>query len=385
MAEPTLTDLRAVLRERADDVIVPEPPLDAVRVAVRSGRRRTAVRAVAVAGALAAAVAGIVALGIGRHDEHPQPAGPLPSPSRVDELPHGPPTDVAYVVGRTLYLGSTEIELTQDVFGLSQVASEVAYRYRDGQLFLVSTDDPTPTPELIARDAEGPAAISPAGDYLTYQRHTDDGAVTLVVHPIDGGEDLVQAVPAKPSCCDNPFTIDGITGDGVIASMPALGRVWLWRIEFADVTGTLRSAGLERVALAGFPDAYVDQVTPDLLVLSGNINLVAGTVEGDRFVEDDCCAAVRGIRAESYDLRDPEGERVAFVREGLLYVRDLDTMADTTIKLPKAEAGPSLRWEDKDHVLVALDLGSQSVLVRCSTEGRCERVAQLVGAMSLAR
>lgn len=402
MPEPTLDDLRAVLRDKASDVLVPEPPLAEVAAGVRADRRRRARRGVAVVAALAAAVAAVVVLAERSADPRTQPSpadtpSSTPTAKTVDDLPRGPVTDVAYAVGRVLYVGNREVRLPGDVYGLSQVDSTVTFTDDAGRLFLVRTERDSLAPELIATGVDGRAMISPAANYVAYQRPARDDSVTLVVHPLDGGRDLVQRTPARPSCCDNPFVIDGITGDGVVGSMPALHDVWLWRIEFSDVTGTLTSAGLQKVSgLDPFPDATVDQVTPDHVVLNGSINLVVGKIREDgRFVESDCCAAVRGLRAESYDLRDPTGTRVAFVRDNALDFRELDSMTDTELRLPKAEAAPVIRWEDENHVLLVLEIypptiddsveyKPRSVLVRCSAKPRCERVADLLGAMSLA-
>jgi hypothetical protein len=373
MAEPTLEDVRAVLRERADDVLVPAPPLAEVARLAAAGRRRRALVATAVVAGLAAVVAGFVVLA-GPQEQRP-PTG-TPTAPAVDDLPTGGPSHIAYVVGRTLYVGSLTLSLEAPVSSLSQVGSEVLVGYDNGRLMLVRTSPVVLKPDVVASDA-GSAVLSPAGDYVAYQRRTGDGSIVLVVRSIDTGDELVQRVPGTD---DGSLQVDGITSHGVIASQPLHGRIWWWRVELSDGAGPLRSLGLHRVTGIDPSLEFVDRIYDGHLVLAGNVALVVGDVREDgRFVESRCCRAVRGLRTTTYDFDEPADERVAFARDGLLYVRRLRSMKDRTLMLPRAVDVQAVRWEDEDHVLVMGVVSTRSVLLRCSTTGRCETVADVGG------
>lgn len=407
---PLLDDLQAMASEpmpgQVPDVPVPEPPLDRIAAGIREARRRSVRRALAVTAALAAVIALVVLTTDSDDRPGTRPVPPSPStpsttrslPFSVDELPHGPPSRVAVVAHGMLLLGSRSYRLDGDACCITQAGPLVTLGYRDGRGVLFRTDLPDFTPEVVTDSAEGPLLISPDGGYLAYQRRVAGDAVVLVVHPLDGSPELVRPVPAK-ACCGSAFTVDGITRHGIVASLPARHRVWFWSID-ADRSGGYADGGLREVSgLEGFGSPTVAQVTADRIVLAGNIRLAVGTVRADgRFVESGCCRAVRGLRTGSFDLRDPAGERVAFVRDGALWIRDLEAATDLTLPLPGAEEGPVVRWEDEERVLVLLELSAanapggtggpvrRTVLMRCAPETRhCERAEDLLGVVQLAR
>lgn len=388
MPEPTLDDLRWALRTQADDVIVPPPPLDAVAAGVtahRASRRRRG-----ALGILAAAVVvGLLVVAGVRSDpaSTPDPSEtPTQTPERklrtLEDLERGPATDVAYTLGSTLVMGSRRITFPQQIIDLDQAGDSVVVvlgaRYR-----VVLIDSRTGNSQVLAPTSGGSVAIAPDAGVVAWVK-ADDSA-TVVLHWLDGtGGTNEQTFPADPSCCDNPFVINGITGAGqLIASLPSVNRSWVW-----DYPRLLLSApqpgddvrrirGLGGLSITGVLDSGIvgtDASDPEYAFRTGPI-------EGDRFRPE---AEIDGGQQVYFD---DTGRAVVVRTDGAVVVRDRDTGGDPSddrpLRLPPGSGVQGMVRETERTVLLDVWWSDGSAyeltaLVRCDLEDlTCEKVANI--------
>jgi hypothetical protein len=245
--------------------------------------------------------------------------------------------------------------------------------------------------ERLTGSAAGPAVTDSSGRYVAWPVVTagEARAVLRSVGPAGAAaEGQVQAFPATPRCCDNPFLLVGITRSGeVVGSMPAANRAWVW-----DARGGQEVSGPPVREIEGLDDGVVDQVTAEEIVAhSPPFHYAVGGLRGEDFL------ATGRISARAVDFGDPLGRRVVYVddsgethvRERLRPRRGRGGANDVRLQLPRLEVGfTSAVWENPDHVLldVSDDLVPWGALVRCAVDsGTCEIAVRFGGPHLVAR
>jgi biotin operon repressor len=374
-------ELREELRRRSDEAVVPHPPLDAILGAghaeSRRRRRRSWRWTAAAAGGLVVAllVANAVGGATGRPDpeERPQAADPPPTQS-LASLPNGEPPQIAYALGRSLHLASgTVVHLGGVPTGILQTRTWLYAAYLSGAVVRIGAA--RGDQHVAAASSQGELATDPSGEHLAWLAPGGGSAKVVLRTVWDGAVALSdeQEFPARPHCCDNPFTVNGITTDGqVIASLPAMQRAWVWTTPDGGTADQVRR-------IEGLADGTVRQVAAaGVVVEHPSLLYELGAIDEGRFVR----TAV--LRARQADFADPLGHRVLYVDDdGALHVREIANRGksdrgseDLWMGLPTLEQGfTGVRWEDSEHVL--LDVADPSLphgaLVRCAVEtGSCE-------------
>jgi DNA-directed RNA polymerase specialized sigma24 family protein len=387
-----LADLRDELYRRAEDVIVPLPPIAALVAQGHQARHRRARRAM-TRGALVAAVVVVgVALATlvqGRSSDTPRPPrtteSPFVAPQFVSQLPRGRPADIAYTERRFLHLaGGRGVPLGGTPATIVQTPGWAFVAYLSGKIVRVNLS--SAAMDLVAATSGGQLATDSAGRQVAWLS-SGSGKATVVLASASaaasGRLDGVQSFPVTLRCCDNPFEINGITDDGqLVASLPAQNRAWVW-----DTRG---NGHLHEIS--GLGNGVIGEVTATALVaFYPPSHYALGQVQDDVFLQSAELAALHA------DYSDPLGHRIVYAdNEGDIHVREINARGrsrrpagDIRMRLPTLDDGfADLRWEDGDHVL--LDVYDESMpdgaLVRCDVgDGACELADDLEGPHLLPR
>lgn len=392
----TLDDLRAALRSRADAAPVPALPLDALADldAARELRRR---RAVALVAAAAVVVGVLTAVGIDRgrqtSSERP-PAGspsglPTRTPATVEDLPEGADPKVAYLNGDKLLYGRAVLPVSGEIGNLRQAGDLVMFLQGADRLRVLRLDPEQGSAEdLLDVHTGAPGALDEAGTYAAWMTPMAGGPAEVVLRRLDGeGSDLRQTFPGTPSCCDNPFYVDGVSADGrVIASLPAMQKTWVW-----DALG---DGQVRQISWPGFSSADVVQVLGNSLVIETPFGSRAlGTLDEEaRWTEipTNDGADVRPV-FDGYAVWSDDGRRVLFSGDGDVQVFDEDYPGNSdggvemlSMGLPAGFTLVHARHEDARHalLLMAPTSGEEMLLARCTIAGPgvggCEKAASSV-------
>lgn len=392
MAELTLQDLRETLARRAEGVEVPQvPAVDVLISGHREVKSTRARRAILLSAAALAAGIGIVFAVLGPNGgtdpERPRPpatpptSSPTSLPSSLAELPSSdPPTEVAYVVGRTIHFREREITLDERPTRLLQAGSTMIASYEGGRIEKVNLDGQR---DVLTETHVRWPVLDPEGRYVAWAR--SDGANPEVeVRALGSGESYVGSFPAKPTCCDNPFGLDGITASGqLIASMDGEYKAWAWDFAADGGPGPVRE-------IRGLPDsALIGQITANEVVA------VASGVHTAGVVVDGVFRALDTYDDGSADLADPLGTRILYTAsQGGSYVRDRDAEDDAEsirLLLPPDVDPHDVRWEDDESILfvngfIGDGSTSSAELIRCDvTNGECSIAARSDQNILLAR
>jgi DNA-directed RNA polymerase specialized sigma24 family protein len=379
----TTRALRDELVLRADEAEVPPPPLDSILAQGRQDRRRRVRRTLtwSAAGAALVVLGGtLVNLvdtpGSGGPGGTRPTSSPLVLPVSLANLPDGDPPDVAYSSRRTLHLNGREVALAGRPTAIAQTPTAVFVAYPDGRIEQVDTETLAVAP--VTDTATGSVVADPEGEQIAWLE-AGTGPATVVVRPVGvegAAPDLRRTFPATPSCCDNPFVVNGMTRSGeLVGSLPAANQVWVWDTSDGDLT-----------AIEGFGNGVIDRVTAtEVVVHHPPFHYAVGDLEAGSFL------VTFEIQARSVDFGDPRGRRVLYVdREGEAHVGERATRrrgrgpgGDVRLRLPALDSGFSgARWEDADHVLVDVldDVVPNGALVRCDVvSGACEIAARFDG------
>jgi hypothetical protein len=253
--------------------------------------------------------------------------------------------------------------------------------YLSGQI--VRVDAARSNLTTVQAASRGEVVTDPSGDHVAWLA-AGPGQAVVSVQSVDAEGSVLlsdqQEFPAKPRCCDNPFVVNGITGDGVvIASQPAATRAWAWT--------TPDGGGADQVReISGLGNGVISQVTAGGIVARySSSHFAVGVLEGDTFLVRD------ELNAREADFGDPLGHRVVYadtagqihVRESAPRGRSRRGSQDVRLQLPVLDEGfTSARWEDDTHVLLDVSDASTAngVLVRCDVRsGRCEIAARFDG------
>jgi hypothetical protein len=383
-----VAELRELFASRSDAVHVPPPPLkelidQAHRQRARR-RRRAWRRAAAVAAALGLGVTA-ASLVQGTPDRAARQSPAATSVRFLSMLPSGSPPRIAFTVGRTLHLGGGEqITLEQSPSSMVQTRKWLYVAYPSGAIIRIDVVKGTVLP--VARTSRGELATDPSGEHVAWLAAGPGPAVVVLRTAWDWGVLLSdrQRFPAEPRCCDDPFVLNGITGDGdVIGSLPVVNRAWVW---------STPDAGANTVQeISGLGDGAIIQVVPDGLVVRHppGTFAVGGVVAG-------IFRPTTVLSARDADFADPLGHRVLsadaageiHVRERVLRGRARRASDDVRLQLPTLDGGfAAVRWEDDDHVLLDVSDASQphGALVRCDVgTGVCELATRFDGPHLLA-
>jgi DNA-directed RNA polymerase specialized sigma24 family protein len=389
-----LAELRDELTLRAEEAVIPLPPVDDLAVRGHQARRqrvrRATGRSVAVAAIL---VVGLTLASVvqdwasSRGDRARPAAAAVAAPRFLKMLPDGAPPRIAYSVRRSLHLGGgREVLLAEEPSAIVQTKKWLFVAYLSGAI--VRVDLATTETETIASASGGELVTDPAGEHLAWLAAGAGPAVVVVQTVADGAVllDDQQTFPAKPRCCDNPFVVNGMTEGGqVIGSLPAANRAWVWTNPDGGTDNQVRE-------ISGLGNGVISQVTAQGIAAQyPPSHYAVGVLEDDAFL-------VRGeINARQADFGDPHGERVLYadgtgeihVRERASRGRSRRGSQDVRLGLPALDQGyASVRWEDPDHVLLDVSDAStpDGALVRCEVAtGACEIAAALDGPHLLAR
>jgi len=385
------SDLRDELVRTAHDADVPLPPTAAVLVRGHRARRRRVRRGLGWAGATAVVVlAGLALVNLvqARTADGPGPARPsVTAPRFLSMLPSGKEPRIAYSVGRSLHLGpGHDVILGEAPAALLQTLHWLFVTTLSGQISRV--DLRTGAITIVTASSRGELVTDPAGVHVAWLAG-GSGPAVVVVETVDAEQAVLisdqQRFPAKPRCCDNPFVVNGMTGNGeVIASQPAANRAWAWATP---------DGGANQVHdIIGLGNGLISDVTAaGVVVQYPPSHFAFGVLQGDTFL-------VRGeINARQADFGDPLGHRVVYAdAEGEIHVREAISRGrsrrgtqDVRLALPALDAGFSAaRWEDTDHVLLDVSDASapDGLLVRCDVQtGACEVAAKFTAPHLLAR
>lgn len=373
--------LEAVLLRRSESVGVPPPPEDlpVEARAQRSRRRRRSWRR--AAGVVVAVVVALTVASLVQGTSEPAKPRPAAAPVRfLSQLPRGLPPRVAWTQGRWLYLGSgQQVGLDDVATGLVQTQKWLYVAYPSGAIVRIDAVKGTLLP--VARTSRGELATDPSGEHVAWLAADPSGAVVVLRTVADWSVLLSdrQRFPAKPRCCDDPFVLDGITGDGqVIGSLPVADRAWTWSTPDGGQTD-LRE-------ITGLGDGAITQVVSDGLVVRhpSGIYAVGGLVAG-------IFRPTTVLTVKQADFGDPYNRRIVYaddggeirVRDRALRGRSRQPGQDVRLHLPALPGGfTAARWEDPDHVLldVADASASHGVLVRCDVHtGACEVTTTFTG------
>ena len=380
-----LVELRDELVQRAEDAIVPLPPVRELlvqgRLARRRRRRRTATR-LGLAAALVACGVAIAAAIQAITPDSPRAgraAAATDLPRFLSSLPHGALPKSAYSVRRFLYLpGGRGVDLAERPAAIAQTPHWVYVAFLSGKIVRIDTD--TLAVERVLDTSGGQLVTDSRGSGVAWLSSRRGKAVVFLTS-LEGGETTdtrLQEFPATLRCCDDPFRVNGITGAGeLIASLPAENRAWVW-----DTHAT----GDAVQEISGIGNGLISEVTVRGLVVQYPPSQYAvGRLENGAFLQ------VAELVAREADFSDPLGLRVVFTDDnGEVDVRDLAARGRSRrapalirLKLPLLDNGFSgVHWEDDDHVI--LDVFDESApdgaLVRCDVrDGSCELADELEG------
>jgi hypothetical protein len=373
-----LAELRDELERRAEDAVVPLPPIAALvaqgHLARRQRVRRVTTRAVVVAAIVVVGVA-LATLLQSRSSDSPAPGAAEPTwvpPPFISQLPRGRPAEIAYAENNYLHLpGGRGIALDGNIATVVQTEHWAYVAYLSGKIVRVGLT--TAELQTVAEVSGGQLVTDAAGDKVAWVA-ASTGRATVVVVPADGPPngriDNITTFPVKLRCCDNPFEINGITDDGhLIASLPAESRTWDWSF----------NGGGYVQEMSGLGNAVIHQVTARGLVAHyPPFQYALGQVLDGIFLQ------VSELAALDADFADPRGHRVVYADdEGEIHVREVDVRGrsrrpaqNIRMRLPTIDDGfAGVVWEDSGHVL--LDLFDASMpggsLVRCDVaDGTCE-------------
>jgi hypothetical protein len=386
-----LADLRALLWQRAEDALVPPPPIDALVARGHQARRRRTGRAARRAGIAAAVlVVGLVVAVLvdGRSSDPTHPGRPAPTapetPRFLSSLPAGARPTIPYSVRHFLYLeGGRGVDLAERPAAIASTPRWVYIAYLSGKIVRVSTETLLLEPVV---DSSGGQLVGDLSGGQVAWLGSGVGKATVDLTSLDrtteSSSDRVQEFPARLRCCDDPFQVNGITEDGqLIASLPAENRAWVW-----DTHG---SGGVREIS--GLGNGVISQVSDfGLVVHYPPFQYAVGQIQDGAFLQ------VGEIAALDADFSDPLGHRIVYAdNDGAVRVRERDirgrsrrTAPTITLRLPTLDDGYSgVRWEDENHVI--LDVYDESApdgaLVRCDVrDGSCELADELEGPHLLA-
>lgn len=240
---------------------------------------------------------------------------------------------------------------------------------------------------LTAR-ASGPPVVDPRGNFVAWQDAGPGRAAVLLYFLGRPDTTLLdrQLFPATPSCCDNPFQVDGMAGSDLHASLPSVGRTWVWNVyEGQDgIPNDLPDSLADVTRLRGLGSGHIAAVEGEEIVVEypprskdSETQFGFGDTRGGRYRE------VRRLSAVEVDLEDPRGRRIVYwTAEGVGRViwRGERVRAEVELVLPTTLEVDALTWEDDQHVLVdGVDPAlRQRALIRCDARsGECE-VADLI-------
>ncbi len=353
-------ELRTLLAERARDVAVPEPPLvDLMAAGARADRRRGRLLLGSVVAAVVLAIAAGAAV-----TEWPRQAGsPTPAKEPTQEpvrsladLPEGEPSDIPFVSGRVVHLGDRSVPLPQAPARVLVSADDVVVQYGDRSLHHVDVE--TGQVHTVADKVE---TFALAGRHaVAYSRETT-GTPVVVVRDLVDGSAVERAIPAIPSCCDNPFRIAGANEGLVIAGTDAAGQwVWAHRLDSLPPTWAHRIKGLgERQVVA---------MTASEVVTQGPEGYDVGRLDGDRLVV-----------TERFDRVGPAFFGLSGV---IVYASDAGELLarragdDVRLGLPALDF-PIVHAEDATHIVLEIRAETSGLerdaQVRCDVrDGACE-------------
>lgn len=379
LADPGPADLAEVFTARAEAASPPPAPVDDLLArAEREGRarmRRSAL--VAVVAVVALAASGLVVRG--QHDGARR-AGHAPViPARrgtLEDLPAGATTTIGFTVGAKLYLGRVVIDLPGTPDEVVQARGVVFVYYGDGRILSSSTD--AIGWRTLTRHAASPPVVDATGTYVAWLKHAP-GAVVVRARLDAGGPRVATRFPVTPTCCDNPFDLDGVTIAGkVVASMGSLDRGWVWTpgsgapVPFALHGGRVDQVAGQRMLLTASEAAVFD--------LSGAAPLELESAQvGD---------------TEQIAALSPDGGQLA-VTDGFRFIvlsavsRNQPSLGGQ-IAVPRNAVVDAIRWQDEHRLLVqAVPAGASSPrewLLGCDTgTGRCATIAVGGAGMLLAK
>lgn len=382
--------LRDELFRRAEDAVVPLPPIDVLLERGRRARRQRVRRATDwAAGVVAVVVAGLALAtvlqdrGPDRPQSHPTASPRAAVPRFLTLLPRGGSPKVPYSVRHFLYLpGGRGVELGARPAAIARTPHSVYVAYLSGKIVRVDTVNIRIEP--VVDTSGGQLVTNPDGSKVAWLQSGAGPAVVNLspVEPTAAGSAVVQAFPATLRCCDDPFEVNGITRDGeLLASLPAENRAWVWDTHGHDVR-----------EITGLGNGVISQVTArGLVVHYPPFQYAAGQLEHGVFLQ------VTELAAREAEFSDPQGRRIVYaddageihVREGVVRGRSRRGTPNIRLRLPVLENGyAAARWEDEDHVL--LDVIDESVtygaMVRCDVrDGSCELATRFEGPHLLGR
>jgi DNA-directed RNA polymerase specialized sigma24 family protein len=379
-----VAELRDLFDARSDAVRVPVPPVDELLAeagAERARRRRRAWRRAGV-------VAAVLALGLTVASLVQGPSGPEPTKAPAEaqgvrflsELPSGLPSRIAYAEGRWLYLGSGQQVALDDVASaVVQTRKWLYVAYLSGAIIRIDAVKGTVLP--VARSSRGELTTDPGGEHVAWLAPGSGPAVVVLRTAWDWGVLLSdrQRFPAQARCCDDPFVLNGITGNGeVVGSLPVANRAWVWSTPDGGTDAVREISGLDGGAITQVvSDGLVVRHPPGTYAVGG---IVAGIFRPTSV-----------LTAKQADFGDPFSDRVVYADDaGAIHVRERVLRGssrrpgqDVRLHLPSLPQGfAAARWEDPEHVL--LDVADASLphgaLVRCDVgTGGCEVAARFIG------
>jgi hypothetical protein len=385
-----LTALHALLWQRAEDAVIPPPPVDALVERSHLERRRRRWRVARGTGIAAAVLVGAVAVAafVQAGSDAPRPTRPVPTaadvPRFLSSLPQGRRPRIPYSVRRFLYLpGGRGVDLDERPAAIATTPKWVYVAYLSGRIARVSTT--TLVVEPVVEASGGQLVSDLAGKQVAWLSSGTGEAVANLRSADSSSEpstSRVQPFPVLLRCCDDPFHLDGITEDGeLIGSLPAENRAWVWD------TGR---GGIPR-EISGLGNGVISQVSDfGIVVHYPPTQYAVGQIEDGAFLQ------VGEIAAQQADFTDPLGHRIVYADEdGVIRVRERDVRgrsrrpaATVTLRLPALDGGyEGVRWEDEEHVI--LDVYDESApdgaLVRCDVgDGSCQLADELEGPHLLA-
>jgi len=376
-------DLSAELVVRAEELDPPLPPIGELLARGheehRHRRRQSWGRA---GGAAAVVVAGLVVASVlqrASDESSSRPTSPAVVPASLSALPNGRLPRLAYSEGRSLHLSSGQgVALTDRPSGIVQTKKWLFVAYPSGEI--VRVDIATTETQTFGNASQGQLVTDAAGEHIAWLAAGDTPPAVVVQTVWDGAVLLndQQTFPAEPTCCDNPFVVNGITQDGrVVASLPAENRAWVWGTPDAGSDSQVRE-------IEGLGNGLVRRVRADEIEVEYvPAHFAVGVLEGNTFLVRD------EINARQADFGDPRGERVLYTNDaGEIHVVERASYAGQRpprqrLGLPALDEGyTSVRWEDADHVLLDVfdDSLPDGALVRCDVDtGACEIAVRFGG------
>ncbi|MCW2855748.1 MAG: hypothetical protein JWR52_1363 [Marmoricola sp.] len=369
------------LRRRAADADV--PPLAVAHLIARGheARRVRARRTLTVVAAVVAAALVTVVVAVGHSDDpgSTRPPGPAATPTgaprTLSELPSGPPPRVVYSSGRTVHLSGRTVELPFVPDHLVPAGDAVLASSARGSVVWI--DRATGATATLTTTAGSTPVATLTGGWVAWLKATKGSAIVVLVGVGSHGaidERFEQRFPAKPSCCSDPFELNGIVGaDQLIASMPSQQKAWSWSLE----TGGSSARPASSIQLLGGLGQQGITVIDHTLVLT---DAAGGTT----------IAGLFNARIEAMADTNPfpivpggaGGQAVAYLDDGgKVRVGPFPGAAvgNHVFGFPQTGDPVTLFWDDATHVLLVYTIGStRATIVRCAiSTGSCERAAEL--------